>query len=221
MWWDWSSAGQVGPDGKPFSKEDVDGFEVYSTKKGDFEWDKHTKPEYRWFNGTVLYTMLEDRIDPTSIVPVNTFLGDPGASGSRIWPVKLMRGKQPYDVELQKLVAPLTATDKGYWKTLDWNQAITLGMQAVDMPYSGKYGFVETEMAWPITHMVAPADEALQCAECHSKNGVLDAVEGVYIPGRDAHPWIDRIGLFLVLMTLIGVIGHGAVRVLLSRKARD
>ncbi len=155
MWWDWSTAGQLGPDGKQFSKEDADGFEIYATKKGDFEWDKHTGPEYRWFNGTVLYTLLEDRIDPTGIVPVNQFLGDPGEPGSRIWPVKMMRGKQPYDAELQKLVAPLTTTDKGYWKTLDWNQAIELGMQTVDKPFSGKYGFVETEMAWPITHMVA------------------------------------------------------------------
>lgn len=220
MWWDWSTAGQLGPDSKQLSKEDADGFEIYNTKKGDFEWDKHTDPEYRWFNGTVLYTTLEDRIDPTGIVPVNQFLGDPGESGSRIWPVKIMRGKQPYDIELMKLVAPLTTTDKGYWKTLDWDQAIELGMQTVDMPFSGKYGFVETEMAWPITHMVAPADESLQCAECHSRNGVLDGVEGVYIPGRDAHPWLDRIGFLVVLMTLIGVLGHWAVRVLFSRKSR-
>lgn len=213
MWWDWSTAGQLGPDGKQFSREDADGFEIYVSKKGDFKWDKHTDPEYRWFNGTVLYTTLEDQIDPTGIVPVNQFLGDPGALGSRIWPVKMMRGKQPYDVELQKLVAPLTTTDKGYWKTLDWNQAIELGMQTVDKPFSGKYGFVETEMAWPITHMVAPADESLQCAECHNRQGVLDGVEGVYIPGRDAHPWLDRIGFAVVLLTLIVFIGHGAARV--------
>ena len=221
MWWDWSTAGQLGPDGKQFSKEDADGFEVYVSKKGDFRWDKHIAPEYRWFNGNVLYTMLEDRIDPTGIVPVNRFLGDPGKSGSRIWPVKIMRGKQPYDTELLKLVAPLTTTDKGYWKTLDWNQAIELGMQAVDKPFSGKYGFVETEMAWPLTHMIAPADESLQCAECHNRNGVLDDVEGVYIPGRDTNQWLDRIGLAMVLMTLIAVLGHGVARALFARKGRS
>lgn len=219
MWWDWSTAGKVGADGKQISTEDADGFEVYNSKKGDFEWEKHTVPEYRWFNGTVLYTLLEDRIDPTGVVPVNQFLGDPGTPGTRIWPVKIMRGKQPYDVELQTLVAPLTTTDKGYWKTLDWDQAIELGMQAVDMPYSGKYGFVATQMSWPITHMVAPAQEALQCAECHSKNGQLAGLEGVYIPGRDANRWIDRIGLLLVLATLVAVIGHGVARILTHKKA--
>ena len=94
-------------------------------------------------------------------------------------------------------------------------------MKTVGMPFSGKYGFVETEMAWPITHMVAPADESLQCAECHDRNGVLDGVEGVYVPGRDKHTWLDRIGFALVLMTLFGVLGHWAARALLGWKARD
>ena len=221
MWWDWSTAGQLGPDGKQFSKEDADGFEVYATKKGDFKWDKFTNPEYRWFNGTVLYTTLEDPIDPTDIVQINQFLGEPGEAESRIWPVKVMRGKQPYDAELQKLVAPLTTTDKGYWTTLDWNQAIKLGMQAEGKPFSGKYGFVETEMAWPITHMVAPADESLQCAECHDRNGVLDGVEGIYIPGRDKNLWLERIGFAAVLITLLIFIVHGAARVLFRKKAGD
>ena len=218
MWWDWSTAGKVAPDGKQFTREDADGFEIYDSKKGDFAWEKHTGPEYRWFNGTVLYTLLGDRIDPSGVVPVNRFLGEPGTPGTRIWPVKVMRGKQPFDVESQTLVAPLTTTDKGYWKTLNWDQAIDLGMKAVDRPFSGKYGFVETEMTWPITHMVAPAQEALACAECHSKDGVLGDLEGVYIPGRDANPWIDRIGVILVLLTLAGVLGHGAARFLMSRK---
>jgi hypothetical protein len=115
-------------------------------------------------------------------------------------------------------VAPLTTTDKGYWKTLDWNQAIGLGMEAVDRSFSGKHDFVATEMSWPITHMVAPAHEALQCAECHSKNGRLAGLDGIYVPGRDSNPWIDRIGSILVLLTLLGVFGHGVARFLARGK---
>jgi hypothetical protein len=121
-------------------------------------------------------------------------------------------------VAAQTLVTPLTTTKQGYWETLDWDQAITLGMQAVSLPYSGKYDFVATEMTWPITHMVAPADEALQCEECHSRNGRLEGVQGVYIPGRDTTPLIDRIGFALALLTLLGVIGHGALRILTRNK---
>jgi hypothetical protein len=38
-------------------------------------------------------------------------------------------------------------------------------------PYSGSYGFIETEMYWPITHMVAPASESLTCQGCHVEEG--------------------------------------------------
>jgi hypothetical protein len=68
--------------------------------------------------------------------------------------------------------------------------------------------------------MVAPTDEALQCAECHSKYGLLEEIEGVYIPGRDTAPWIDRIGFALALITLLGVIGHGMLRILFHLKDR-
>jgi octaheme c-type cytochrome (tetrathionate reductase family) len=218
MWWDWSQAGKMDAEGKPYGTEDTAGFEIYNSKKGDFVWKEHTRPEYRWFNGTVQYTLLEDQIDPDGVVPVNRFLGDADTPDTRIWPVKVMRGKQPYDAELKTLVAPLTTGEKGYWKTFNWDQAIDLGMQAVGRPYSGKYDFVETEMLWPITHMIAPAEEALACNECHSGNGRLEGVDGIYIPGRDSVDWVDRIAMALLLMTLAGVILHGAARYLLRRK---
>ncbi len=220
MWWDWSTAGELGADGKQLSREDANGLEVYNSKKGDFLWAKHQAPEYRWFNGTVHYTLRDDRIDPNGVVPINRFLGEPGARDTRIWPVKVMRGKQPYDVESKTLVTPLTTTKQGYWKTLNWDRSIAAGMQAVDRTYSGSYGFVTTEMSWPITHMVAPADEALRCGECHSNNGRLQHVAGVYIPGRDADPWIDRIGYALALIALIVVIAHGGLRAVVYLKNR-
>ena len=220
LWWDWSQAGKMTPEGKPFATEDDLGFEIYNSKKGDFTWEANTRPEYRWFNGTVHYTLIDDTIDPTGVVPINTFLGDAGAPGTRIWPVKVMRGKQPYDAELNTLVAPLTTGEKGYWKTFDWDQAIELGMQSVGRPFSGKYGFVETEMLWPITHMVAPAEEALGCSDCHAGDSRLDGVTGVYIPGRDGSPWVDRLALGLLLATLAGVILHGVARFLVRRKGQ-
>lgn len=51
--------------------------------------------------------------------------------------------------------------------------------------FSGEYGFVETEYFWPVTHMVAPKEEALGCADCHDRNGRLADVPGFYMPGRD------------------------------------
>ncbi len=62
----------------------------------------------------------------------------------------------------------------GYWADFDWDQALRLGSQSTGLPYSGKYGFVDTEMYWPITHMVAPKEQALQCTDCHGEQGRLD-----------------------------------------------
>ena len=55
----------------------------------------------------------------------------------------------------------------GYWTEFDWDKAATLGSEAVGLAYSGEYGFADTVMFWPITHMVAPAQQALQCVDCH------------------------------------------------------
>jgi hypothetical protein len=58
------------------------------------------------------------------------------------------------------------------------------------MPYSGDYGFAETEMYWPQTHMVAPKERALQCLSCHSEGGRMDW-EALGYPG-DPIRWGSR-----------------------------
>ena len=91
-------------------------------------------------------------------------------------------------------------------------------MEAAGAKFSGEYKFINTEMSWPITHMVAPKDDALSCQQCHKKGGRLEGIEGVYIPGRDANPWIDKIGLLVALLTLVGVLVHGAIRIIMSKR---
>ena len=78
---------------------------------------------------------------------------------------------------------------------------------------------MKTEMTWPITHMVAPKEDALTCTQCHSKFGRLQSVKGIYMPGRDSNRWLDMAGWLAVWGTLFGVLAHGAVRIYLSRKA--
>jgi len=212
-WWDWSTVGETAPDGTPLSKFDADDNEIYSSKKGDFVWRDNVVPEYVWFNGTVDYTLLGDRVDPGQVVPINSFRGGPDDPGARIWPVKVMRGKQPYDKVHLTLAVPHTVGKHGLWKTFDWESALSIGMQAAGMTFSGEYGFVETTMLWPINHMVAPKEEVLACADCHANGGRLEGVEGVYIPGRDANRLIDRIGFVLLGLTFVGVVGHGLTRI--------
>jgi octaheme c-type cytochrome (tetrathionate reductase family) len=184
-WWDWSTAGRTKPDNTPISIADANGHEIYNSKKGDFRWEDNVVPTYVWFNGIVDYTLPGDRIDPQGVVAINRFRGGPDDPQARIWPVKVMRGKQPYDAVNMTLAVPHTVGEDGYWKTFDWATALAKGMAAAGQPFSGEFAFVETQMLWPINHMVAPKEDALGCADCHAKGGRLSGVAGFDAPGSD------------------------------------
>ncbi len=215
MGWDWSTAGRLTPEGKPLQDKDARGHVIYDSKKGDFRLGENVVPDYVWFNGTVRYTLQADTIDPTELVRMNSFDGSAGDPGSRIWPVKRFSGQQPYDKLHRQLLVPHTAVpdDTAFWFNFDWPKALRAGAEATGQPFSGDYGFVRTEMLWPITHMVAPASQAVRCSQCHSVGGRLAQVAGVYVPGRDAQPWIERLGWLAVIGALGGVLVHAAARV--------
>ena len=223
MFWDWSTAGTLDADGKPFQKKDEHGHVIFDSKKGDFRLGENVEPDYVWFNGKVDFTLKSDRIDPAHIVRMNTFHGDAGEPAARIWPVKRFRGKQPYDLEHLTLLVPHTATpdDTALWFNYDWDRALAAGTAAAGQPFSGKFGFAETEMLWPITHMVAPEEQALKCAECHNRNGRLQNITGIYIPGRNRSAWLDTAGYSLAGLAFLGVLGHGALRIVTRRKREE
>lgn len=222
-WWDWSTAGRKDENGKPIVIKDADGYDTYNFKKGDFKWEADVIPEYYWFDGDISYSLLGDTIDDTAIVDINRIKGDYKDPDSRIWPFKVMRGRQPYDKQQKILAIPhLFGKDEtAFWKNFSWEKALETGLLARGKEFSGEYDFVETSYYWPITHMVAPKDEALGCSDCHSSNGRLANVSGFYMPGRDRFDWLDKIGWLLVLATLAGVLLHGFARLLSSKKRRQ
>ena len=227
MLWDWETAGQL-KDGKPFMVADYlqgNGArrETYVSKKGTIGWGEDVVPDYAWFDGQMIYTMHDDTIDPAGVVPINAMSGAPHDGKSRIWPFKRMPGRQAYDTVNRTLVIAnlFGPGDPGaFWTGFDWTQAIAAGQAAVGRPFSGRHEFVDTEMFWPITHMVAPAADALKCGACHAPGGRLAAVAGVRIPG--ANPWgtVDLIGAGLVLATLAGVLVHALLRLTSARRTR-
>jgi len=117
--------------------------------------------------------LLGEKIDPSK-QPVhhNYPLGKKGEKNAKIWPFKIMKGKQMYDSGNNTFVVPHLFG--GYWKHWDWNQAMADGMKAAGLPYSGKYAWVETDMYWKITHMVVPKAQALKCNDCHGAKGRMD-----------------------------------------------
>ncbi|MBI5331517.1 MAG: tetrathionate reductase family octaheme c-type cytochrome [Betaproteobacteria bacterium] len=220
MLWDWSTAGRLDKDGKPFKLKDSGGHDAYDSKKGDFKYESNVIPEYVWFNGEVNYTLRETRLDPSKVVEINSLGGSAADGKSKVWPMKVFRGKQPYDLGNNQLLVFHTygKDDSALWSNFNWDKALAYGMKEIGAEYSGKYAFVSTEMSWPITHMVAPKADALTCAQCHTAPGRLDKVPSLYMPGRDGNVWLDRLGWTFALLALIGVIAHGAGRVYMHKK---
>ncbi|MCB1060601.1 MAG: tetrathionate reductase family octaheme c-type cytochrome [Calditrichaeota bacterium] len=223
--WDWSTAGQL-RDGKPFEVEDDSlGVDTYMSIKGSFVWGKDLKPEYAWFNGTASHYLLGDKFDPSDTLKINSLQGSYNDPDSKIIPVKVHRSKQIYDTQNNYLIQPKTVSthpgDSAYWNEFDWQKACAAGMNEVGLPYSGEFGFTNTNMYWPVNHMVAPAKKAVTCSECHSRtDSRLANLTDFYMPGRDRNIWIDRAGAGILILTLLGVMVHGAARFVISRRRK-
>jgi len=180
MYWDWSTAGLDLPE-DPHS---------YLKIKGSFVYESDFTPEYHWYAGIKDRYLLGDVIDPNHPTIMNPPDGDISDPNAKIWPFKVHLAKQPYDTVNNYLLQPKTVGEGGFWTEFDWDQALVLGSEVVGLDFSGEYDFAETEMYWPITHMVAPVEEVLQCNDCHGENGRLDW-EALGYPG-DPINWGGR-----------------------------
>jgi hypothetical protein len=162
--WDWSAAGQDLP-------EDA---HEYLKKKGRFVYERNLRPEYHWFDGTVDRYLLGDKIREGAPTPLNPPRGSIQDPDAKIWPFKVHRAVQIYDTVNRYLLVPKTVGTGGYWTDFDWDEAARLGSKVTGLAYSGKFGFADTEMFWPLTHMVAPKAATLECQACHGEKGVLE-----------------------------------------------
>jgi len=216
MTWDWSTAGRL-KDGKPYIEEGKYDREVYKSIKGSFTWEKDVVPKYYWYNGSVATVTAKDVIDPSGTVRVSHPVGKRGSEDSRIFPFKVHWARQPYDMVNNTLVTPLLSkANNGYWKSFDWQNSISRGMEIMNLPWSGELGFVETTYVFPTTHMVAPKEQALDCRACHQDNGRLEKLAGFYMPGRDRFQLLDYGAWGLAIATLAAVLLHAIGRIMAS-----
>ena len=162
---DYSTAGKDQPEGR-----DKYGMPDYDKKFGTLTWGKDMVPTYLWYDGTRSAALVGDKIDPSAPVVLNAPVGEKRSPAARISPFKMHTAVQPYDTENKTLALPNFLED--YWVNFDWSKALSEGMKRVGLPYSGKYGFVETKMYSAIHHEVSPAKQALGCADCHSTEAV-------------------------------------------------
>ena len=220
MHWDWSTSGKLNKDGSAIVKKDKNGNVIYQSKKGSFVWAKNVKPDYVWFNGFARHYLMGEKIDPAKTLHLNRLLGSYADRRSKIIPVKIFTGKQIFDSENKYMINPhLYGKDStAFWKNYKWDKAARTGMASAGFPYSGKYSFVSTKMYWPVNHMVSEANESLTCIDCHSHNSRLAELKDFYMPGRDFNPFLDKAGITMIVLSLIGVAIHAGLRIVKSKK---
>ncbi len=225
MSWDWSTAGKL-KDGEPYEEDDSLGNHTYLSIKGDFTWARNVVPDYIWFNGTASHYMEGDQIaDTTKPLVLNQLHGSYADDDSKIYPVKIHVAKQPYDPVNKILIQPkLFAEEKGegaFWLDFNWQTAAVEGMKEANLPFSGKISFINTKMYWPVNHMVAAKENTLSCNSCHSReNSRLAGLNDFYMPGRDYSKIVEVGGVWMLILTLLGVIAHTSVRIYISVKAK-
>lgn len=223
LFWDWSTAGRL-KNGKPYTKEDSLGNHTYMSIKGSFKWGNDLEPDYIWFNGTADHYLLGDKIqDTTKALVLNQLNGAYKQRNAQIIPVKIHKAKQIYDPVNMYLIQPhLYSPNEGegaFWQDFNWEKANEIGMKKIGLPYSGKYSFIETQMFWPINHQVSPKDESLKCIDCHVReNGRLAGLTDFYMPARDYNPWVENIGKLVIILSLLGIVVHGSIRVVIGLK---
>ncbi|MFI5144581.1 MAG: tetrathionate reductase family octaheme c-type cytochrome [Ignavibacteria bacterium] len=223
MEWDWSTAGKL-KNGEPYEEDDSLGNHTYLSIKGSFKWGRELKPDYIWFNGKAEHYLLGDNVTDTSApLVLNKLEGSYSDRESKIIPVKIHKARQPYDPVEKTLIQPKLFGDKNgegaFWKDFDWVRASEVGMKEVNLPFSGKVSFINTEMFWPVNHMVSAKDKALQCTDCHDRNNSrLAALKDFYMPARDYSPFVENTGIGIIIITFFGVIIHGSIRITSNKK---
>ena len=189
-------------------------------KKGEIKYGKNVVPDYALIGGTFGHVLYGDKIDPSKApIQLNTFNG--AELDGKIWPVKIMKGKQLYDTEEKTLIVPKLFGPKGsgaYLSDGDWQKAASAGMSTAGLNFSGKFGWVTTEMTIPVNHQVLPKDKSLKCEACHSRDGRLENVKAGWVPGRDRSLFLDIVGILALLGSLGGASMHGYMRYKSSAK---
>jgi octaheme c-type cytochrome (tetrathionate reductase family) len=163
-YWDWSKAGDAS---RPESAHE------YLKIKGEFRFGTNLIPEYHWFNLTAKRYLIGDKMNPDRITELNQPVGSISDFQAKIWPFKIHLAKQPYDKINLYLLIPVNSGAGGFWHEFNWEKAFTLAEKESKLAYSGQYGFAETKMYWPLSHMVTPTSQALNCQSCHNENSVF------------------------------------------------
>jgi octaheme c-type cytochrome (tetrathionate reductase family) len=173
--WDWDTAGQ---DISPIPTDKY-GMPSYDKEKGSLVWGANLVPTPRWFNGkwkrmivgaADTYANAGTTADPVVLAEPDGSASDPNA---KIYPFKVMYGRQPADTTSKRLIVPhlfgSAAGSNAFWDKFDWASALNEGAAYSGVAYSGAFGFVNTVSYLRVNHEIAPKEQAPACNSCHGQ----------------------------------------------------
>lgn len=134
---------------------------------------KNVKPVYAWFNGNSRLSKLGEKVkrEKDGTVPVMIPEGSRKDKNSKLYAFKLHQGTLPMLKDQQWLI-PLAVdeffVDGDIEKAVAEGAAVTYGIEDPD------YEWVPVKRYMGIFHGVRPADQALQCLDCHREGGRMD-----------------------------------------------
>ncbi len=173
--WYWNAAGQnLHP-----TPVDAHGRPTYDKDKGSLVWALDVQPTPRWFNGkwrrmivgsADTYAAAGTPGDPVILAEPTATAADADA---KIYPFKVMYGRQPADTVNKRLIVPhlfgSAAGPNAYWGSYNWALALQEGAAYSGVPFSGTYGFPNTVTYLRVSHEIAPKERALMCESCHGQ----------------------------------------------------
>jgi len=118
----------------------------------------------------------------------------------RIWPFKVhVRGKQPYDELHRHLLVVKNLGPAASGRVQLGRRPLFWALKPSGLAFSGKLGFAETDMYWPLTHMVAPKQRGTAVSACHSKtDGWIGSLgydgDPAFSGGRRTGVWLSHGG---------------------------
>jgi hypothetical protein len=124
-------------------------------------------PAYRWWDRYSRSYLLHETaaVDlVTGRYPTSRPLGSVSSSGAKLYPFKYKTAEQPIVNRTQQLVALDTSV---FFATADAAAAVEQGLENMGHERTEGYSWVETDTFQLLNHEVAPAGQALGCADCH------------------------------------------------------
>ncbi|RUM37619.1 MAG: hypothetical protein DSY57_03860 [Desulfobulbus sp.] len=140
---------------------------------GGFLMSTKIRPVYAWDDGSDRIYMRGDRVKPNK----PTLLQGPGPRSpmSKIRPFSVSYGIQLQDRKFHYLLSPLLSRQQApFLQNSEREEALSMGMRAIRLPYSGESATAVTVALRRINHGVKPATQALDCMNCDGSSAGFD-----------------------------------------------